>query len=150
MAQFLGRVTYVRRVGDWPALLLAYVLNNASILLLMVGNQFWLVLLSSVIYGVSFIGIVSMMLALVGRLYPSNPSRPMSRLTFSYGLAQMLAPAVTGYLAEQQGNFQPGLLLTAVVMGLGTLLLLLATRLQKKNLKLCPESVDHYNRYTSP
>lgn len=123
---------FVRRVGDWPALLLAYVLNGVSIVLLMVGHQFWLVVLSAVVYGVSFIGIVSMMLALVGRLYPTNPSRPMSRLTFSYGLAQMLAPAVTGYLAEQQGNFQQGLLLTAIVMGVGTLLLMLAMRLQQK------------------
>ena len=124
---------YVRQVGDWPALLLAYVLNGASILLLMIGSQFWLVILSSVVYGVSFIGIVSMMLALVGRLYPSNPSRPMSRLTFSYGLAQMLAPAITGYLAEQQGDFQQGLLLTAMVMGAGTVLLLVAMRLQRSH-----------------
>lgn len=123
---------YVRRVGDWPALLLAYVLNGLSVLLLLIGDDFWLVMLSAIIYGASFIGIVSMMLALVGRLYPANPSRPMSHLTFSYGLAQMIAPAITGYLAEQQGDYQHGLLLTVVVMGVGTVLLLLAMRLQQK------------------
>jgi predicted MFS family arabinose efflux permease len=123
---------YVRRVGDWPALLLAYVLNGLSVLLLLIGDDFWLVMLSAIIYGASFIGIVSMMLALVGRLYPTNPSRPMSHLTFSYGLAQMIAPAITGYLAEQQGDYQHGLLLTVVVMGVGTVLLLLAMRLQQK------------------
>jgi len=123
---------YVRRVGDWPALLLAYVLNGLSVLLLLIGDDFWLVMLSAIIYGASFIGIVSMMLALVGRLYPANPSRPMSHLTFSYGLAQMIAPAITGYLAEQQGDYQQGLLLTAVVMGVGTVLLLIAMRLQQK------------------
>ncbi|MFL0807927.1 MAG: YbfB/YjiJ family MFS transporter [Oceanobacter sp.] len=123
---------YVRRVGDWPALLLAYVLNGLSVLMLLIGDDFWLVMLSAIIYGASFIGIVSMMLALVGRLYPANPSRPMSHLTFSYGLAQMIAPAITGYLAEQQGDYQQGLLLTAVVMGVGTVLLLMAMRLQQK------------------
>ena len=123
---------YVRRIGDWPALLLAYVLNGLSVLLLLIGDDFWLVMLSAIIYGASFIGIVSMMLALVGRLYPANPSRPMSHLTFSYGLAQMIAPAITGYLAEQQGDYQQGLLLTAVVMGVGTVLLLIAMRLQQK------------------
>lgn len=122
---------YVRRVGDWPALLQAYLLNGLSVLLLLMGDSVWLVMLSAIIYGASFIGIVSMMLALVGRLYPANPSRPMSHLTFSYGLAQMIAPAITGYLAEQQGDYQQGLLLTVVVMAIGTVLLLLAMRLQQ-------------------
>lgn len=122
---------YVRRVGDWPALLQAYLLNGLSVLLLLMGDDVWLVMLSAIIYGASFIGIVSMMLALVGRLYPANPSRPMSHLTFSYGLAQMIAPAMAGYLAEQQGDYQQGLLLTVVVMGVGTVFLLLAMRLQQ-------------------
>lgn len=118
----------VRRQGDWTALLLAYLLNGLSVLLLMLLSGLPGILLSAIIYGVSFIGIVSMTLSMVGRLYPDNPSRPMSRLTFSYGIAQMLAPAVVGYLAESEGDYTSGLTLTLVVMGAGTLLLQMARR----------------------
>lgn len=118
----------VRRQGDWPALLLAYLLNGLSVLLLLLLSGLPGILLSAIIYGASFIGIVSMTLSMVGRLYPDNPSRPMSRLTFSYGIAQMLAPAVVGYLAENEGDYTSGLILTLIVMGAGTLLLQMARR----------------------
>lgn len=119
---------FSRRWGQWLALYLAYALNSVSILMLLVNTSLASVMLSSVIYGASFIGIVSMMLAMVGRVFPENPSRPMSRLTFSYGIAQMLAPAVVGYLADVEGNYTSGLWLTLVVMALGVVVLHLARR----------------------
>ena len=100
--------------------------------MLIVNASLASVMVSSVIYGVSFIGIVSMMLAMVGRAFPENPSRPMSRLTFSYGIAQMIAPAVVGYLADVEGNYTNGLWLTLVVMAMGVLMLHLARRAQQR------------------
>ena len=123
---------FSRRWGQWLALYLAYTLNSVSILMLIVNTSFASVMLSSVIYGASFIGIVSMMLAMVGRVFPENPSRPMSRLTFSYGIAQMIAPAVVGYLADVEGNYTNGLWLTLGVMALGVLMLHLARRAQQR------------------
>lgn len=119
---------FSRRWGQWLALYLAYTLNAVSILMLIVNTSMASVMLSAVIYGASFIGIVSMMLAMVGRVFPENPSRPMSRLTFSYGIAQMLAPAVVGYLADVEGNYTNGLWLTLLVMALGVVMLHLACR----------------------
>ena len=123
---------FSRRWGQWLALYLAYALNSVSILMLIVNTSLTSVMLSSVIYGASFIGIVSMMLAMVGREFPENPSRPMSRLTFSYGIAQMVAPAVVGYLADVEGNYTNGLWLTLGVMALGVLMLHLARRAQQR------------------
>jgi len=117
---------FTRRWGQWTALYLAYTLNAVSILMLIVDTSMVSVMLSAVIYGASFIGIVSMMLAMVGRVFPENPSRPMSRLTFSYGIAQMLAPAVVGYLADVEGNYTNGLWLTLLVMATGVGVLHLA------------------------
>ena len=114
---------FTRRWGQWTALYLAYTLNSVSILMLILNTSMVSVMLSAVIYGASFIGIVSMMLAMVGRVFPENPSRPMSRLTFSYGIAQMLAPAVVGYLADVEGNYTNGLWLTLVVMALGVVVI---------------------------
>ncbi|WP_100638490.1 YbfB/YjiJ family MFS transporter [Marinobacter salexigens] len=119
---------FSRRWGQWTALYLAYTLNAISILMLIVDTSMASVMLSAVIYGASFIGIVSMMLAMVGRVFPENPSRPMSRLTFSYGIAQMLAPAIVGYLADVEGNYTNGLWLTLLVMALGVGVLHMARR----------------------
>lgn len=118
--------------GRWQALLLAYLLNALSILILIISQEFFAVLISALIYGASFIGIVSMMLAMVGRLFPDNPTKPMSRLTFSYGLAQMIAPAIVGYMAEYYGNFENGLILTLAVMLAGSVALLWARRIETR------------------
>ncbi|WP_235937704.1 YbfB/YjiJ family MFS transporter [Marinobacter caseinilyticus] len=123
---------FSRRWGQWLALYLAYTLNAVSILMLILNTSMASVMLSAVIYGASFIGIVSMMLAMVGRVFPENPSRPMSRLTFSYGTAQMLAPAVVGYLADVEGNYTNGLWLTLVVMALGVVVLHLARKAEQR------------------
>lgn len=123
---------FSRRWGQWLALYLAYTLNSVSILMLIVNTSMVSVMLSSVIYGASFIGIVSMMLAMVGRVFPENPSRPMSRLTFSYGIAQMLAPAVVGYLADVEGSYTNGLWLTLIVMAMGVVVLHQARRAQQR------------------
>ena len=73
-----------------------------------------------------------MTLAMMGRLYPENPSRPMSHLTFSYGIAQVIAPALVGVLAQQSGNFNEGLGITLAVLGCGTALLIWASILLKR------------------
>jgi len=122
---------FLRRWGQWPALYLAYTLNAVSIMMLIVNADLIGIMLSAAIYGVSFIGIVSMMLAMVGRVFPENPSRPMSRLTFSYGIAQMLAPAAVGYLAGVEGSYTHGLWLTLIVMALGVVMLRLARKMEQ-------------------
>ena len=54
----------------------------------------------------------------------------MARLTLSYGAAQIIAPAVTGAMAQATGSFKGGLWLTAAVMTVG--LALLATLSREK------------------
>ncbi|WP_296057674.1 YbfB/YjiJ family MFS transporter [uncultured Amphritea sp.] len=118
--------------GQWQALFAAYLLNALSILILLLSHQLVAVIISALIYGASFIGIVSMMLSMVGRLFPDNPSKPMSRLTFSYGIAQVIAPAVVGLMAEYYGNFDNGLILTLIVMLTGSAALLFAQRIEQR------------------
>ncbi|WP_428034195.1 YbfB/YjiJ family MFS transporter [Amphritea sp.] len=118
--------------GQWQALFAAYLLNALSILILLLSHQLMAVIISALIYGASFIGIVGMMLSMVGRLFPDNPSRPMSRLTFSYGIAQVIAPAIVGLMAEYYGNFNNGLILTLIVMLSGSVALLIAQRIEQQ------------------
>lgn len=119
-----------RLLGDIRALMLAFALQILAVILPAVSSSLWAAMAGAAGYGATFIGIVSLTLALVGRRSPANPGKAMARLTLSYGVAQVIAPAVTGAMAQASGSFAGGLWLTAGVMGAG--LLLLATLSREK------------------
>jgi MFS family permease len=112
-----------RRFGEWQALMAAFALQTLSIVAPAASNSLAAALVGAVGYGATFIGIVSLTLALVGRRSPANPGKAMARLTLSYGAAQVVAPALAGWMAQASGSFQGSLWLTAAVMGAGLLLL---------------------------
>jgi MFS-type transporter involved in bile tolerance (Atg22 family) len=47
----------------------------------------------------------------------------MARLTLSYGVAQIVAPAVVGRIAEMTGSYDIGMIMAAVTMAVGIILL---------------------------
>jgi len=112
-----------RRIGDTRALLLAFGLQTCAIVLPVLSGSLAAALAGAVGYGATFIGIVSLTLALVGRRSPNNPGKAMARLTLSYGAAQMIAPVVAGAMAQATGTFHGALWVTAGVMVAGIALL---------------------------
>ncbi len=108
-----------RRTGGMRALQLAFSGQILSILLPAFSQNPTVAVFSAALYGGTFIGIVSLTLTVIGRYYPANPAKAMARLTLSYGVAQIIAPAMTGYIAEATGNYQGGLLMAAVIMLVG-------------------------------
>lgn len=108
-----------RRLGDTRALLLAFGLQTVSVVLPALSGSLSAALAGALGYGATFIGIVSMTLALVGRRSPHNPGKAMARLTLSYGAAQIIAPVVAGAMAQATGSFHGALWLTAAVMAAG-------------------------------
>ena len=112
-----------RRIGDIQALLLAMLLQLVSVLLPAWSQGLAAALAGALLYGATFIGIVSLTLALVGRRSPANPGKAMARLTLSYGAAQVSAPALAGAMAQASGSYTGALWLTAVVLGIGAGLL---------------------------
>lgn len=113
-----------RRTGDLNALILASVLQIIGILLpVMVGGLF-ATLFGALLFGGTFIGMVSLVLSMAGRYYPTRPARMMGKMTLSYGAAQIIGPAITGSLAAHLGSYNAGLYFAAGVMVVGTLLLL--------------------------
>jgi MFS family permease len=62
---------------------------------------------------------------MAGRFYPTRPAKMMGKMTISYGIAQIAAPAITGLLAEGDGSYSDGLYLAAIMMILGSLLMLI-------------------------
>lgn len=112
-----------RRTGDVGALLIAFGVQIVGVLLPALSHSLAAALLGALLYGATFIGIVSLTLALVGRRSPANPGKAMARLTLSYGVAQVSAPALTGRMVEASGSFDAALWLTAAVLALGMLAL---------------------------
>lgn len=117
-----------RRTGDVGALLIAFGVQIVGVLLPMLAGGLVAALLGALLYGATFIGIVSLTLALVGRSSPANPGKAMARLTLSYGVAQVSAPALTGRMVEASGSFNAALWLTAAVLALGMVCLLAVGR----------------------
>lgn len=121
-----------RLVGDLNALLLAFGLQLVSVLLPALSGSLAAALAGALLYGATFIGLVSLTLALVGRRSPGNPGKAMARLTLSYGLAQVSAPALAGGMAQASGSYQAALWLTAAVLALGMVLLGLLRREERR------------------
>ena len=77
-------------------------------------------LLSASLYGFTFVGIVSIVLTMAGRFYPTKPAKLMGTLTMSYGVPQIIAPTIAGYLASVTGHYNGALYMASgfVVLGL--------------------------------
>ncbi len=113
-----------RRIGDLNALIVAALLQIVGIVLPVTVGGLPAALLGALLFGGTFIGMVSLVLTMAGRFYPTRPARMMGRMTVSYGAAQILGPLVTARLAARSGSYAAGLDFAACVMVVGTVLLL--------------------------
>lgn len=118
-----------RKTGYLKAIMLALLAQSVAILLPLWFSSLTVVLLSAALFGATFVGVVSLVLTMAGRLYPSKPAKLMGKMTLAYGSAQVIAPALTGYLAKLTGHYDIGLYLAAGFVSLGAILvgLLIAT-----------------------
>ena len=122
-----------RRIGDLNALISAFTLQIIGILLPIIDHSLGMALFSAALFGGTFIGIVSLVLTMAGRYYPTRPAKMMGKMTISYGVAQIMAPAITGLLAERSGNYYNGLYLAAGMMSVGLLLMLVLKSIENRN-----------------
>ena len=93
-------------------------------------------MIGSILFGGTVIGMVSLVLTMAGRYYPTRPAKMMGKMTLSYGVAQIISPAIIGLLAERNGNYNDGLYLAAAMMMLGSVLLLMLKGLERRENKL--------------
>ncbi len=121
-----------RRTGELNALILAAVLQVVGILLPLSGGMGG-ALAGALLFGGTFVGMVSLVLCMAGRYYPTRPAKMMGKMTLSYGAAQIVGPAVTGWLAVTLGSYAGGLYFAAAMMVLGTLLLLVLKLVERRD-----------------
>ncbi|MDP3671365.1 MAG: YbfB/YjiJ family MFS transporter [Telluria sp.] len=122
-----------RRTGDLNALILAALFQIVGIVLPVMATGLFTALFGALLFGATFIGMVSLVLTMVGRYYPTRPAKMMGKISLFYGIAQIAGPAVTAWLATVLGNYNAGLYFAAGVMVVGTLLLLLLKAVEKRD-----------------
>ncbi|MBB3190426.1 YbfB/YjiJ family MFS transporter [Halomonas cerina] len=129
-----------RWIGYLGALISAMALQVVGIVLPALTDSLAGVLASAVLYGGTFLGCVSLVLTMAGRLYPQSPARLMGRMTLAYGAAQVIAPALTGMLAEASGHYDTGLWLAGGFVALGAVLLAWLRRVDRTAQRLDAEA----------
>ncbi|MDP1530135.1 MAG: YbfB/YjiJ family MFS transporter [Rhodoferax sp.] len=122
-----------RRTGDLNALILAALLQIVGILLPVMVPGLWAAMLGALLFGGTFIGMVSLVLSMAGRYYPGMPAKMMGKMTLSYGVAQIIGPAVTGQIGARLGSYNAGLYVAATIMALGAGLLMLLKLVEKRD-----------------
>lgn len=120
--------TVAKRVGEFPALVSAYLIQAIGIIFPLISTSEVATMIGAVLFGGTFMGIVSMVLVYGGRLGGSRPTQLMGLLTACFGIAQIIGPAVAGWMAEQQGSFDLPLVLGALITLLGGVLMAFAGR----------------------
>ncbi|WP_417783372.1 YbfB/YjiJ family MFS transporter [Terasakiella pusilla] len=115
------------KVGDFKALTLAYLVQAVGCALPVMIPSPTSALIGGFMFGGCFMGIVTVVLALGGKLSPHNPSALIGILVVSYGVGQIVGPILAG-IAMEQLNFSALGLWSAAVCSFLSILFLVGTR----------------------
>lgn len=107
------------RLGESRTLIISYIMMLLAIITPALSHSLVMNVAGAVLFGATFAGVVSLMLMFIGHQFPSNPAKAMAKLTISYGIAQITAPAIAGYIASQSGTYMGALWLAAGCMVIG-------------------------------
>lgn len=111
------------RFGSIPIIILAMALQVIGILLPALTDSIPLILLSGLLYGGTFVGLVALFLNLGGKIAAHNPVVLMGAFTTAYGIGQVTAPLYSVALVHYSGSYDAALYLTAAIVSAGVLLL---------------------------
>ena len=107
------------RYGSLRVIVAAMLLQVLGILLPALTQNLWMVLLSGVIYGGTFVGLVALILHLGGKIAGPNPVMLMAALTAVYGIGQVSAPLYSVALYRSFGSYDAALWVTAAIVAVG-------------------------------
>lgn len=117
-----------RRVGRMTALKAAFVINVLGNITLALTFSLYTTVAAAILFGFTFMGIVSLTLSTVGHAYGVKATQVMARLTLGYCVAQILSPILSGIIAELSGSFRLPLYMVSAIMIAGLVLLFAAAR----------------------
>lgn len=112
-----------RRWGRLKPLIAAFFLQGIGILLPAVFSGTPALVAGAVLFGATFMGIVTLALSEGASYAPLARARIVALMTGIYGIGQICGPAVAGYLSARTGSYDVALVIAAVfVVAAGVLL----------------------------
>ncbi|MBV5335942.1 YbfB/YjiJ family MFS transporter, partial [bacterium] len=111
-----------RRIGLWGALIAAHLLQAGGVVLPLAGGAAAGVV-SAMLFGATFVGIVSLSFALGRRLSGGASTKIIGLLTAAYGLGQILGPTAAAYLAGAAGRYDAAVIAAAAAVATAAALL---------------------------
>lgn len=111
------------KYGSVNIIMMALFVQMIGILIPTLTNNMYMNLLSGVLYGGTFVGLVGLFMNLGGKLAGNNPVILMGAVTTSYGIGQVVAPLYSVYFIETYQSYDYALYLTAFIVFLGIVLL---------------------------
>ncbi|HYG91654.1 MAG TPA: YbfB/YjiJ family MFS transporter [Azospirillum sp.] len=131
-----------RRLGAWRGLILAHLAQAVGIVLPLAGLGAVGGFTSAVLFGGTFVGIVTLSFTLGRELSGGASAKVVGALTAAYGLGQILGPLPAGIAVEHTGSFAAALIGASGVVALGAACLVLGAVLARRpapqEAALCP------------
>jgi MFS family permease len=113
-----------RRFGRLNMLKVAFAVGVIANITLATSFSLLSTAIAALLFGLAFIGIVSLTLSMVGRMYGLKASQVMAKLTLGYCIAQILSPIFAGFIAQATGSFILPLYIVSGIMIVGMICLL--------------------------
>lgn len=114
----------IEKFSPVKILTVAYILQVFGILLPTISQSVWAVLLSSSLFGLTFVGIVTLTTAYARQLFPKQSGSVVSVLTTAYALGQIIGPIIAGKLAAYYNSYKAALIFAGSIVFLALVIML--------------------------
>lgn len=126
--------TYLgKKFGFIKSLMIAMLLQAIGIVLPIFEEKAGLLFISAFLFGVTFMGITTLVTTIAKQMSPINSHRLLGYLTASYALGQLLGPSLAGMLATITNSFHYALVGAAFTVLFGASLLFRGLEYERKN-----------------
>lgn len=111
------------KLGHAKAIYLAFILQIIAVVLPVFSGSMMSLVISSLFFGATFLGLTTLFMSKAQTLMFESASKInlVASLTVIYSLGQMIAPAFSGVLIGESGNYNAALIFAAVILCIGLL-----------------------------
>lgn len=117
-------VSLMTKLSPVKTMAIAYALQIFGIILPVLSQTVWSVLLSAFLFGMTFVGLVSMTTGYARQLFPKQSGTVVSVLTTFYAFGQIIGPILASKLEAYYSSYKAPLLLAGAVVTIALLILL--------------------------
>lgn len=125
--------TLITKYSPIKILSIAYLLQVFGILLPVFSQSIFSVFLSAFLFGMTFVGIVTMTTGYARQLFPTKSGPVVSILTTFYAFGQIIGPIAAGKLASYYNSYNAALIFAGSIVFLGLLIMWVGCVVTKKS-----------------